>query len=124
MVSYGTNTETQTLAFGAVNTSLDDKTQTARDSATSIINSFLNLDKDIIDPSDAINRCCNLLASGILQAKPGESAPSQHWDMGIRLLEQLRGDDVGDAPWGLTIPVERFHSFTSLAELRPFNFVE
>ena len=119
MVSYGNSADAQTLAFGAPNTSLDTKTADARDVATSMINSKLNISTDIAAPSDAVTRCCNLLAAGILNPDPNKDL----WKKGMEMLDLLRGDDAGDAPWRISIPVERFRGLVSAEEIRPHDFV-
>lgn len=110
-MSYGSDDNTQILAFGAINNNLDTKTGQARSVATSIINSNLNLENDIASPSTRINDCCNMLAAAILRSKPGENTKDSLWDQGMALLEKLRGDNPTDAPWRINIPVERFRSY-------------
>lgn len=123
MVAYGNNSDSQRIAFGAPNSSLDLKTETAREVATTAINAHLNREYDIDAPSDGINRICNLLAAAILTTKMGEAAESALWKMGIELLEKYRGDNSDDNPWRVNIPVERFRGLSSIDEIRPYNFV-
>lgn len=122
MASYGSDDNTQILAFGAVNNSLDTKSAYARSVATSVINSNLNIENDISSPSDAVNNCCNMLAAAILRSKPGESNKDTLWDQGIMLLEKLRGDKPTDARWRTTINVER-HQGLFGEDSRPYRFV-
>ena len=73
MASYGTNSTSQILAFGAANSLLDGKTSAYRDVVTAIINTELDQEFDIASPPDSITQCCNLLTSAFLRAKPGEA---------------------------------------------------
>jgi hypothetical protein len=123
MASYGTNTNVQILSFGSANSSLDTKTSLARDVATSIINSHLNIDKDIENPSNAVSKCAEMYAAAILRSKPGEESKDHMWEQAQKLLESLRGDDVDDAPWRKSINVERFRGLVSADDIRPHDFV-
>lgn len=123
MTSYGSNSSAQILAFGAINSSLDTKTIQCRAVATSIINASLNLERDIESPSDAIDNCCNMISSAILRAKPGQANQDENFEIGMKLLEKLRGDSESDAPWRINIPVERFRGLIAVEDIRPHNFV-
>jgi len=123
MASYGSDDNTQILAFGAVNNSLDTKTGQARSVATSIINSHLNIENDITSPSTRVNDCCNMLAAAILRSKPGENNKDSLWDEGMLLLEKLRGDQPTDAHWRNNIVVER-HQGLMGSDTRPYSFVD
>lgn len=122
MASYGSDDNTQILAFGAVNNSLDTKTGQARSVATSIINSHLNIENDITTPSTRVNDCCNMLAAAILRAKPGENTKDSLWEEGMILLEKLKGDTPTDAKWRINITTERFRGM-SVDDDRPYRFV-
>lgn len=124
MASYGSNSASQIMAFGAANSSLDTKTSTFRDLATTVINAELNLEFDITTPTDGINNICNLLTAAFLTSKPGAQKESPFWEMGIELLQKWRGDDPEDAAWRINIPVERFHGLTSRGDLLPHSFVD
>jgi len=123
MVSYGSNAEVQRLAYGAVNSSLDAKTTSFRDVATSKVNAFLDLHNDIETPSDLVTRCTNLLAAAMIRTPTGDPTEDSFWKMAEQLLEQLKGDETTDAPWRLTIVGERFHGRGSEHD-HPLNFVD
>ena len=121
---YGTDLDSQIVAFGVQNTSFDAKTTAFRKLATTVINAELNLEFDIASPSEGIDNICNLLTAAFLTTKPGEQKASPFWEMGIDLLQKWRGDDPEDAHWGITIPTERFHGFVSRGEFLPHSFVD
>lgn len=123
MAIYGNNADAQRIAFGAPNSSLDQKTEVAREIATTAINAELNREFDIETPSDGVNRICNLLAAAILTTKTGEPSESNYWKMGLELLGKYRGDDSNDNPWRINIPVERFRGLTSREDLLGHSFV-
>jgi hypothetical protein len=123
MASYGSDDNTQILAFGAINNSLDTKTAQVRSVATSIINSHLNIENDIVSPSTRVNDCCNMLAAAILRSKPGENTKDSLWEEGMILLEKLKGDAPTDAKWRTNIPVERFRGI-SIDDDRAYRFVK
>ena len=122
MTSYGSDDNTQILAFGAINNSLDTKSAQARSVATSMINSHLNIENDITSPSTRVNDCCNMLAAAILRAKPGVNTKDSLWDEGIILLEKMKGDAPTDAKWRRNIVTERFRGI-SMDDDRPYRFV-
>jgi hypothetical protein len=105
---YGSNSEAQIIAYGAANTDLDTISLSARQVATSMINSHLDLQVDITTPSTAVITCANTLAAAIISTSPEATAESALWKAGMTMLEKLRGDIVGDAKWGTTLPVQRF----------------
>lgn len=114
MASYGTNEDTQRIAFGVPDSNQDARTATARDIATTFINSKLNRRSDITNPSDAINRCANLLAAGIiLSGQMTIDSQSMHpfFVQGLKLLEQIQGDDTDDADWGRVYIAQRFRGY-------------
>ena len=111
MASYSTGANVQNLVYGATNTDLDAASTAARDAATSIINSYLDIQKDIASPSDAVTRCCTLLAAGMLSTGPKDKLEENtYYKAGIALLESLKRDTTGDADWGRSFPVERHNS--------------
>jgi len=108
LASYSTNANVQNLIYGTTNSDLDTASSNARDVATSIINSHLNLTADISSPSDAVARCCTLLAAGILSTSPDENLEQNgYYKAGMALLASLKGDNPNDGPWGITINAER-----------------
>lgn len=108
MASYSTNANVQNLVYGTTNSDLDTASTNARDVATSIINAHLNINTDISSPSDAITRCCTLLAAGIMSTSPDENLEQNgYYKAGMALLMMLP-DSSDDAPWGITIPTDRF----------------
>jgi len=123
MVSYGDNANAQRMAFGSVNSSLDAKTESFREVATTVVNAKLNRENDIETPSDNIHRITNLLTAAFLTTSPGKQEESPLWEMAQKLLEEWRGDDPDDNPWRINIPVERFRGLSSIDEIRPYNFV-
>jgi len=109
VTSYSSNANVQNLVYGTTNSDLDTASSNARDVATSIINSHLNIATDIASPSDAVTRCCTLLAAGILSTSPDENLEQNgYYKAGMALLESLKGDVATDGPWGTTINAERF----------------
>jgi hypothetical protein len=109
MASYSTDANVQNLVYGTTNSDLDTATTNARDVATSIINAHLNLDADIASPSNLVTRTCTLIAAGILSTGPDETLEQNgYYKMGMLLLESIKGDVATDAPWGITIPTDRF----------------
>ena len=108
MTSYSSNANVQNLVYGALNSELDTASTNARDVATSIINSHLNITSDLASPSEAITRCCSLLAAGILSTSPDENLEQNgYYKAGMALLESLRGDVSTDGPWGITLVADR-----------------
>lgn len=107
---YGTDAAVQKLAYGNTDSSFDTKTTAALTVATVMINAALNLENDITSPSSKVTQCANLLAAGIILSKP-EQPENEHLKLGKELLKSLRGDNPTDAPWRITIPVERFRSY-------------
>ena len=108
-MAYGSNDQAQIIAYGAANSDYDTSTDTARQTATSIINSQLNLEEDIKAPSKKIDDCCNLLAAAIISTSPEATAQSAFWIAGMKMLDNLP-DNSADAPWRINIPVDRFRS--------------
>jgi hypothetical protein len=111
MVDYGSDAEVQKLAFGAIDTSQDARTASARTIATAKINSILDLAVDIQTPSAAVNSVANLFAAGlILTGQMNVDAIREHPFVteAMKILETLKGDVVTDAEWGKSFPVERF----------------
>ena len=105
---YGSNSEAQIIAYGAVNADLDTITASARQVATSTINSKLDVSIDITSPSQRVTDCANTLAAAIISTSPEQTAKSALWIIGMEILESLRGDVSGDATWRMNIPVDRF----------------
>jgi len=112
MTSYSTNANVQNLVYGLTNSDLDTVCSNARDVATSIINSHLNIDADLASPSNAVTRACTMIAAGIISTSPDENLEQNgYYKAGMILLESLRGDVTTDGPWGTTIPVDRFQNY-------------
>ena len=111
MASYSSDDNIQNLVYGATNADLDTATSAARDVATSIINSHLDIQSDIDAPSDAVTRCATMLAAGMISTGPKDKLEENtYYKAGMKLLESLKGDNTGDADWGKSFPVERFNS--------------
>lgn len=98
MASYGTNAATQITAFGAANSDLDTVSGTARDLATSMINSKLGLKKDLASGKvpNNVTRCANTLAAAIISSSPEEREQSMLWKLGMNLLEELGDEATSD----------------------------
>lgn len=107
MTDYGSNAAVQKYVWGEADSTKDNGTAQARTGATQIINSFLNRTTDITSPTADVTECANLLASGIIQNSATPDKPSQFWTMGMKLLEQLKGDVSPDTEWGTVFTVER-----------------
>ena len=112
---YGSASEAQILAYGATNSDLDTICQSALKAVTSTINAHLDLSEDIDSPSQQVENCANTLAAAIISTSPEATAKSALWIIGMEMLEKLKGDDVSDAPWGVTIPVDRFAGRSNLS---------
>lgn len=111
MTSYGSNSATQLMAFGAADSAQDTRTGTARDIATSFINSKLNRTIDFSSPSDTVTRCANLLAAGLIltgQFTVDSANPHPFIRLAMELLDDLIGEDSTNSPWRINIPVDRF----------------
>jgi len=105
---YGSNSEAQVIAYGATNADLDLISESARKVATATINAHLDISEEIDSPSQQVETCCNTLSAAIISTSPEATAKSALWVAGMEMLEKLRGDDITDANWGITIPVDRF----------------
>jgi hypothetical protein len=109
MTSYSSNANVQNLVYGTTNSDLDTACSNARDIATSIINSHLNRDTDISSPSNAVTRCCTLIAAGFVSTGPDENIENNgYYKAGMEMLKSLRGDDSDDSTWGNSIVMDRF----------------
>jgi hypothetical protein len=112
MASYSTNANVQNLVYGTTNSDLDTASTNARDVATSIINAHFNIVVDISSPSEAVTRCCSLLAAGILSTSPDENLEQNgYYKAGMALLMMLP-DSSDDAPWTTNIVADRFDQTT------------
>jgi len=67
MAAYGDTDEIQKLAYGGVKASKPAVVDTANNTATTIINTFLGLNEDITTPSTHIARICDILAANIIK---------------------------------------------------------
>lgn len=111
MVSYTSDDNVQNVVYGATNNDLDAASTAARDVATSIINSYLDIQTDITTPSSAVTRCATMLAAGIMSTGPKDKLEENtYYKSGMELLKLLKGDTTGDADWGRSFPVERHNS--------------
>ena len=104
---YGSNDQVQIIAYGATNADLDLVSDSARKVATAVINSKLNIHKNIESPSDEINECCNTLSAAIVSTSPEATAESALWKAGMEMLKNLP-DTTTDANWRVNIPTARF----------------
>lgn len=124
MTSYGSDAEVQKLAFGATDSNQDTRTTSARDVATSIINAELDLKTDLSSVPNEITRCANLLAAGIIlsgQITVDSGNMHPYYTQGMRLLKELKADNVDNSSWGLVLPVKRFQGSTR--NLDPADFI-
>ncbi len=111
MADYGTNAATQILAYGAADSDLDTRSAGARAVATSYVNAYLDLDRDIASPTDFVTDATNLLAAAVLltgQASVEAINAHPFFDLALKLLEKAKGDQPTEVAWRKTIPVDRF----------------
>lgn len=110
-MAYGSNAEVQKLAFGAVDSTQDTRTTTARDAATAIINAKLGLENDLTTPNNQINTITNLLAAGIiLSGQISIDSQKMHpfYDQGIQLLDSVDISSLTEIQFQPNIMVDRF----------------
>ena len=107
-MAYGSNSTAQILAFKTVNSQLDQQTTEYRITATQIINTMIDAQYEITNPSDKIHTACNLLTAAMLRTKSGEASEDSYWKQALFIIEKLRGDNQEDGRWGNVLRVARF----------------
>jgi len=99
-MAYGINDEIEKLVYGGTKSSTPVVVQTSNNVATSIINSILNINDNISDPSPRIVHVCELLAAELVRTPKVER--KEVVELAEILLGNLRDSGIPSeaGPWG------------------------
>jgi len=99
-MAYGINDEIEKLVYGGTKSSTPVVVQTSNNVATSIINSILNINENIADPSPRIVHVCELLAAELVRTP--KLPRKEIVELAEILLGNLRDSGIPSeaGPWG------------------------
>ena len=90
-MAYGDTRNIQLILWGIQDDTRNETVDAGRQQATVLINSKLNYNEELTDPTETINTCCNLICAGLIATRENGSK-SELLTQGQEMLEQLVND--------------------------------